>query len=86
MTEHGYGPYSRGCRCEICRSAKSAYLRRRRAEASEQRRAAEADGVGRYVAGATVHGLSGYQNHACRCRVCRAAKSAAGLRETRRSS
>jgi hypothetical protein len=30
---HGYGPYTRGCRCRVCKDAKAAYCRNRRAAA-----------------------------------------------------
>ena len=40
MSTHGYGAYSTGCRCEVCRSAKAAYMRERRAAGRDAARAA----------------------------------------------
>jgi hypothetical protein len=60
---------------------------------SEERRAAEIAKCDircskchkeRHAAKARAHGLSAYQSRACRCDICRAAKSAALKRETRR--
>lgn len=64
---HDYGPYSRGCRCEVCRAAKAERMRKLRAG----RRAAQMAFVGgrNHVEGIT-HGYSGYQNCLCRCEVC----------------
>lgn len=31
---HGYGRYSRGCRCDICKAAKAEYMRRKRRRAT----------------------------------------------------
>lgn len=41
MSEHGYGPYTRGCRCEVCREAKRQYVAARRAAGLEPTRAGE---------------------------------------------
>jgi hypothetical protein len=71
MIEHGFTRYGYGCRCEVCRAAKAAYMRKRRAAARERRVAAEAASGSRYVAPGISHGLSGYQDHGCRCFVCR---------------
>lgn len=77
MTQaHGYVPYTRGCRCPICRGAKAAYMRASRAKASRRRRLVQVDGAGRNYVEGIVHGYGGYQNHHCRCDECRAAKSA----------
>lgn len=62
MTRHGYGAYTNGCRCEVCRRAKAAYMR--------LKRAAEPTG---HVEGIT-HGYAGYQDYKCRCDICRTAK------------
>lgn len=73
--EHGYGRYSRGCRCEVCRDAKAEYMRQRRLAASEV--AAMQAGLGRLsrVSGIT-HGRYGYEERGCRCEVCVAAREA----------
>lgn len=76
MTEHGYGPYTRGCRCDVCRAAKADYMRRKRAVAAEWRALAEADGWGRHFVPGITHGYAGYQDWHCRCAVCRAARAA----------
>lgn len=62
VTRHGYGGYSKGCRCAKCRAAKAAYMR--------LKRAAEPTG---HVDGIT-HGYAGYQDYKCRCDICRTAK------------
>lgn len=74
MSAHGYVRYTRGCRCEICRDAKAAYMRQRRGEAYAQARAARSRGE-RYVADGIKHGLGGFQNHGCRCETCTFAKA-----------
>lgn len=84
MGDHGYGRYSNGCRCVVCRSAKAAYMREKRAAAAKRRVLAESAGD-RYVAVGIRHGLSGYRDSSCRCDVCRVAEAAAALRETRRA-
>jgi len=67
---HGYGGYTRGCRCETCKSDRAAYLRNRRAAAAARRIAAEAAGQV-YVADGIRHGTtSGYKNASCRCPEC----------------
>lgn len=34
MTDaHGYGPYTNGCRCDVCKAAKADYQRAKRADA-----------------------------------------------------
>lgn len=35
MTGHGYVPYTKGCRCEVCRAAKRAYVAERRKAGTE---------------------------------------------------
>lgn len=77
--EHGYGPYSNGCRCDTCRAAKADYMRTKRARAAALRIAVEIATGGRirYYAGDHFqHGLAGYQDLGCRCPTCTAAKSA----------
>ena len=81
--EHGYIPYTHGCRCDTCREAKAAYMREKRARSARKRKLAAAGG-GRHFVPQTQHGISGYQNHGCRCDDCCAAKSTAGMRESRR--
>lgn len=50
--------YQRGCRCDDCRAAHSAYnIRRRRARAATPPEL-------------IPHGTSGYSNYGCRCPVC----------------
>ncbi len=75
--EHGtYSAYARrnGCRCAACRAAKAAYVRESRKRAGMARVKADLAGKTHGVRG-IAHGLSGYQNHACRCEVCCTVKS-----------
>lgn len=73
-TEHGYNRYTYGCRCEVCRDAKAAYVRASRERRRRALRLVRQVGAGRnYVAGIT-HGYAGYQDYACRCDVCMAAR------------
>jgi hypothetical protein len=71
--DHGYGPYTQGCRCGVCREAKRVYTRQQRAYWSTLRRLAERSGRRHVVSGVT-HGYSGYQNFHCRCVTCCAAR------------
>lgn len=73
---HGYTAYTRGCRCEVCREAKNAYMRERRAEARQE---AQRHSVGkrgdvgaiRFVADVRSHGTSyAYYERGCRCSEC----------------
>lgn len=82
MTAHGYVCYTTGCRCLICKAAKAAYMRERRAVATGLRLAAEAAGEV-YVAVGIAHGISGYSDAKCRCRLCRRAWKAAAVRRRR---
>ncbi len=67
---HGYGGYSRGCRCEVCRTAKAAYMRRRRATARTVARR-YTDATGRHLAYGVTHGtVSAYEEGGCRCQPC----------------
>lgn len=75
MADHGYGKYSHGCRCTVCRGAKREYVRAQR-EARYQQRVID-PATGRTIAPITDHGLVAYNEHGCRCRECRSAKSAA---------
>ena len=74
MAEHGYGRYSTGCRCEICRAAKAGYMRGQRAAARADLMVKRWRDEPPVVAGIT-HGYAGFQNVYCRCEVCREAKS-----------
>jgi hypothetical protein len=66
MATHGLpSTYRHGCRCDECRTAHTADCAARRAQRSER----PADEV--------PHGLSGYNNWACRCGTCSLAKSEA---------
>jgi hypothetical protein len=80
---HGYGRYTNGCRCAVCRAAKAAYVRAKRASAAELRVWTALFGE-RYEATGITHGITGYQDHSCRCDLCRLAKAEATERETRR--
>lgn len=71
---HGYGGYTRGCRCEVCRAAKRAYMRHKRRAASLRRR--QAGNPRAFVAEGITHGTyAGYTDAHCRCNLCAAAKS-----------
>lgn len=72
--DHGYGRYTTGCRCDVCKAAKRAYGRNRRALARARRDAARAEGR-EYVAAVVKHGLYAYQNHSCRCLTCKLANA-----------
>jgi hypothetical protein len=70
---HGYGAYTHGCRCRVCKAAKAAYMRARRTAA--------------YIAGPVVvddpnvaHGRSTYEERGCRCTWCVGAMRAAWAR------
>jgi hypothetical protein len=81
--EHGYNPYTYGCRCRVCRDGKAEYTRARRRAHSDQMKAVRST-TGTYVAEGIKHGLSGYQEYKCRCETCRAAKAADYRRRPRR--
>ena len=86
--DHGYGAYTRGCRCDECRQAKADYMRRRRSGA--RRTAAAAQGKvraswaeGRYVVTdpSVTHGTrSTYEEHGCRCERCTNARTRSNRR------
>ena len=87
--EHGYGPYTRGCRCDACRKAKADYMREARRAGRE--RAARftktsngkrgsstntfAPGAERHFVDGIKHGRHGFEVHGCRCRDCTTAHS-----------
>lgn len=75
MSEHGFSRYGYGCRCEVCRAGKAAYMRKRRAAGRQARLAAETEGR-RYVAEGITHGLTGYKEFSCRCLTCRLSNAA----------
>ncbi len=59
---HGYGPYTKGCRCDVCREAKRQQQQRLRAR--------------RDLTNLT-HGKQSTYDNGCRCDLCREAKRAA---------
>jgi hypothetical protein len=61
---HGYGGYSRGCRCEECKDAKAKYM------SAKRRAATEAAQPGEAVAGVTHGTRSAYKDKGCRCEKC----------------
>lgn len=64
MSEHGYVPYTRGCRCDVCRKAKAEYMSKRRQAAVAAR---EAGGP----VGPLKHGTRyAYEERGCRCSPC----------------
>jgi hypothetical protein len=62
MTSHGITGYVDGCKCAVCLDEGRAYFRAWRA--------------GHRGTEPNQHGLGGYTNYGCRCRVCAAAVSA----------
>jgi hypothetical protein len=63
ISEHGYGPYTNGCRCAVCKDAKADYMRERRREGRRQASAEPVPGV--------KHGtLFAYDERGCRCGEC----------------
>lgn len=70
MSEHGYLRYAEGCRCQVCRAGKTAYIRGVKERSRLARIAAEAQGR-HYVVEGIAHGMNGYQYHNCRCLTCR---------------
>jgi hypothetical protein len=81
VEQHDYLAYAGGCRCSVCRRAKAAYMRAKRAAARAE---AERGNPRVYVAEGIKHGTAGYKDHRCRCDVCRAAKSAEHTRKATR--
>lgn len=77
--DHGYGPYTRGCRCKTCRAAKAAYMRERRSVAGVPRRQVLRNG--KLAAIGITHGTRyGYEERGCRCSKCCAAHAASDRR------
>lgn len=85
MTGHGYGAYTTGCRCEVCRKAKADYMRDRRAAGRTvaqrytvgsngqrpTRGTAREPGAVRYIAPVERHGTRyAYEERGCRCFPC----------------
>lgn len=70
--EHGYIAYTHGCRCQVCKASKAAYMRERRAKARQRQGAVPA-----HIAHGTRHA---YEEHGCRCYHCRIARTAAQRR------
>lgn len=74
--DHGYSLYTAGCRCDICKAAKRAYMAGRRQEA----RSAPAD----RSAEDFKHGTRfGYEERGCRCGPCTVTYLSDRLRDTR---
>lgn len=87
---HGYGPYTNGCRCDVCRQAKADYQREKRHAA-----AAVSEGMprldrtdllgtadGRFVAPFVTHGTAhAYKDNGCRCLPCTDAATEKRARE-----
>lgn len=73
--KHGYGCYTNGCRCEVCRAAKAEYIRARRATARQRMR--EVADLGLLHVEGITHGRFGYEERGCRCVTCLAARAAA---------
>ena len=65
---HGYYRYTAGCRCKVCREAKAAYIREKRAAARARGEVGASRGA-HFVPG-IKHGIYGYQEQMCRCEVC----------------
>lgn len=57
---HGTSRYSKGCRCVVCRAAKSEYVKNYNARRSEEFRRTGA---------VNKHGATGYR-YGCRCEIC----------------
>jgi len=90
VSGHGYGAYSHGCRCAVCRNAKADYMRGRRRSARKHaqlhttnpsgRQASWATafmpGATRFVAPIDRHGTRcGYEEWGCRCLDCTTART-----------
>lgn len=80
-TEHGYGAYSNGCRCHVCREAK----RLRQIALRDPWRALYQAHKDQYdypyiVEANVTHGYAAYVNFFCRCQVCTAAKAQSSQR------
>jgi hypothetical protein len=64
MSDHGYGSYSHGCRCQVCKDARAAYSRNQRAEAARRAR------PGQSVEGVKHGTRRAYKDRGCRCEQC----------------
>lgn len=79
MSDHGYGKYTNGCRCDVCRQAKADYSRERRAKARALAQKYSVDGW-RYVAPIERHGTRfGYEEAGCRCPECTHARTSSDV-------
>ena len=81
MADHGYNAYTHGCRCEVCRAAKAAYMREKRAQAKHVGLVRlNLRKPGEYprptVAGITHGTPHGYNDNGCRCLDCTLAATA----------
>lgn len=74
---HGYGGYTRGCRCDNCRTAKADYVRQRRdaARALANRIGNGVSTSGRHYVSGITHGRYGYEERGCRCDICLEARA-----------
>lgn len=73
VATHGYGGYSAGCRCDVCRTAKRLYMRDKRAKATARRK--QAEGLTFIAVGITHGTYAGYTDAQCRCHMCKDAKA-----------
>jgi hypothetical protein len=64
MNGHGYSAYSNGCRCQVCRDAKAAYMSSKRKEATASAQA------GMSVESARHGTRVAYKDYGCRCETC----------------
>jgi len=70
---HNYNGYAAGCRCDVCKAAKAAYMRDRRTPDRERN-------------SSFTHGTrAGYEEHRCTCTKCRTAHLASDRRYTGRT-
>jgi hypothetical protein len=72
--KHGYVPYTKGCRCDVCKEAKRLYSKAQRDQRACMLARATTRGYTYTVPGIT-HGYSGYQNFKCRCDTCKQGKA-----------
>jgi hypothetical protein len=73
MSGHGYVPYTHGCRCAICTTAKREYIRKFRAQNVFGRGSSYRHGT-----------CNGYVNYMCRCDLCCGWRKAKTAREALR--
>jgi hypothetical protein len=77
VTNHGYGAYASGCRCDVCRKAKAEYMSKRRKAAVAARKAGD-------PMGSVKHGTRyAYEERGCRCSSCSEAHSRSDKRVKR---